>query len=135
MLKAKIVFSLVSATTLLHGSVQPIFAETDHIVSTGEVRQALVKHSQNRQECLGRLSSLFARPEVAGALQKTVGSPERIMQAASVLSDDELARLAENARGIEADFTAGALSNQELTYIVIALGTAVLILVIIVAGD
>jgi len=135
MLKAKVVLSLLSAAALLHSSLGPLFAETNHVVTTAELHDQLVKHGLNRQACLGSLERLFSRSEVVPTLEKTVGSPKRIMQAAAVLSDDELARLAETARGIEADFAAGALSNQELTYIVIALGTAVLILVIVVAGD
>jgi hypothetical protein len=135
MLKAKVVLSLLSAVVLLHSSFQPLFAETNHLVTSAELRQELVKHSLNRQSSLGSLERLFSRPEVARTFEKSIGSPKRIMQAAAVLSDDELARLAEKARGIDADFAAGALSNQELTYIVIALGTAVLILVIIAAGD
>lgn len=133
MLKAKVVFSLISAVALLHSSFQPLLAETSHVVTPTDLQQELVKQSQDRQANLGSLERLFSRPEVAGALEKTVGSPKRILQAASALSDDELTRLAEKARGIESDFAAGALSNQELTYIVIALGTAVLILIIIVA--
>jgi len=135
MLRAKVVFSLLSAAVLLHVSFSPLLAEENHVVTKGDIQQELVKHSSDRQASLGTLERLFFRPEVAGTLEKTVGSPKRILQAAAVLSDDELARLAEKARSIDRDFAAGALSNQELTYIVIALGTAVLILVIIVAGD
>ncbi len=135
MLKAKCALSVLAAVALLHSSFPSLLGETNHVVTAADLHDELVKHSVDRQASLGSLERLFSRPEVARTLEKTVGSPKRIMQAASVLSDDELARLAEKARGIDADFAAGALSNQELTYIVIALGTAVLILVIIVAGD
>ncbi len=135
MLKAKVALSVLCAAALLHCSFQPLLGESEHVVTTAQLRQELVKHTLSRRASLGSLQTLFSRPEVAPALEKTVGSPQKILQAAAVLSDDELARLAEKARSIEADFAAGALSNQELTYIVIALGTAVLILVIIVAGD
>jgi len=50
-----------------------------------------------------------------------------------MLNDQELARLAARAEKANSDFAAGSLTNQELTYIVIALGTAVLILVIVAA--
>ncbi|RPI25790.1 MAG: hypothetical protein EHM61_13465 [Acidobacteria bacterium] len=135
MLKAKVALSLLSAAALLHSSFQPLLGETNHVVTANEIRSELANHNSNRQASLGKLERLFSRPEVAGKLEKTVGSPKKIMQAAAVLSDEELARLAERATSVEADFAAGALSNQELTYIVIALGTAVLILIIVVAGD
>jgi len=135
MLKAKVALSVLSAAALLHCSFQPLLAQSNHVVTAAELRQELVRHSLSRQASLGSLERLFSRPEVAQTLQKTVGSPQKIMQAAAVLSDDELARLAEKASGINADFAAGALSNQNLTYIVIALATAVVILVIVAAGD
>jgi hypothetical protein len=135
MVKAKVALSILCVAALLHCSLQPLLGQSNHVVTTAELRQQLVKHSLTRQASLGSLERLFSRPEVAPTLEKTVGSPQKIMQAAAVLSDDELARLAERARSIDADFAAGALSNQNLTYIVIALATAVLILVIIVAAD
>jgi hypothetical protein len=57
----------------------------------------------------------------------------KVRQAVSFLSDEELARLAARATRIENDFAAGALNNQQITYILIALATAVVILVIVAA--
>jgi hypothetical protein len=133
MLRVKFVFSLICAAALLQSSFSPLLGQSSHIVTSADIQRALVKHSQDRQASLGTLERLFSRPEVAGALDKTVGGPKRIMQAASVLTDDELARLAQKASNIDRDFAAGALSNQDLTYIVIALATAVVILVIVAA--
>ena len=53
--------------------------------------------------------------------------------AVAALDSETLQRLAERVSAVNADVSAGALSNQELTYIVIALATAVLILVILAA--
>ena len=58
---------------------------------------------------------------------------KKVDQAIATLSPEELARLATRTNQIQKDFAAGALTNQELTYIVIALATAVLILVIVAA--
>ncbi len=135
MLKVKAVLSVLCALVLLHSSFQTVLAQKDHLVTPADLHQEIIKQSSSRQASLDSLERLFSKPEVAGAFQKTVGSPEKILNAVSVLSDSELSRLADTAKGIEQDFAAGALSNQELTYIVIALGTAVLILVIVVAGD
>ena len=135
MLKPKTLFSLLCALCLLHSCFQPILAQSAHVVTPGDLQQALMTQSANRQASIQTLDRLFSRPEVAGAVGKKFGSPEKIMKAVAVLDDAELARLAERAQGIQQDFAAGALSNQDLTYIVIALGTAVLILIIIAAGD
>jgi hypothetical protein len=56
-----------------------------------------------------------------------------VVRAVATLSDDELSRLSARAERAQQDLAAGALSNQELTYIVIALATAVIILVIVAA--
>jgi len=57
----------------------------------------------------------------------------RASGALSRLSDDELAHLAAKATGAEQDFAAGALSNEDLTYVVIALAAALLVVIIVVA--
>jgi len=49
----------------------------------------------------------------------------------STLSADELANLAARTRKIQNDFAAGALNNEQLTYIVIAIGTALLVILIL----
>ena len=133
MLRAKAVFSLICALMLLQCSFQSILAGTNHVVTTGELRQAMVKQTSNRQASLDALERLFSRPEIRGAVETTMGSPEKARGALSKLSDEELARLAQKATGAEKDFAAGALSNEELTYIVIALAAAVLVLIIVAA--
>ena len=57
----------------------------------------------------------------------------KVEKAIPLLNDEELSRLASQCRQVESDISAGALSNQEITYILIALATAVIILVIVVA--
>ena len=49
------------------------------------------------------------------------------------LSDEELARLAARTDKVQRDMAAGALNNQQITYILIALGTAVLVLILVKA--
>ena len=57
----------------------------------------------------------------------------KVVNALNLLSDEEVARLAARSTKIQKDVAAGVLSNQEITYILIALATAVLILVIVEA--
>ena len=59
------------------------------------------------------------------------GVDDQVTAALPLLGDEELAQLASRAERAQADFAAGALSNQEITYILIALATAVIILVIV----
>jgi hypothetical protein len=58
---------------------------------------------------------------------------EQVTAGVATLEDADLSRLAERARSYQADVAAGALNNQQITYILIALGTAVIILVIVAA--
>ena len=57
----------------------------------------------------------------------------KIEKAFPQLSDEELARLALQTDKIQNDLAAGALTNQQLTYMTIALATAVIILIIVAA--
>lgn len=66
-------------------------------------------------------------------LAKSGMDAAEIVSAVSVLDDESLSRLAAQAFDAQQDVAAGSLTNQQLTYIVIALGTAVLILVIVAA--
>jgi len=49
------------------------------------------------------------------------------------LPDEELARLAARTEKVRKDFAAGALTNQQITYIIIALATALIVVIIVVA--
>jgi len=52
-----------------------------------------------------------------------------VQKAVATLSPDELARLAARTNQIQRDFAAGSLTNEQLTYIVIAIGAAVIVLI------
>jgi hypothetical protein len=69
---------------------------------------------------------------VRKALQEGRIDAGRLERAVAALDSAELAKLASRTQQIQKDFAAGALTNQELTYIVIALGVAVLILIVVV---
>ncbi len=125
------VFLIVVLCCLLLES--PCFALDDHVVNPAELRAALVKAAQARQENLTRVSAFFSSEPAAKALKSTRLDPVKIERAVSQLDDQELARLASKADQVQKDFAAGALTTQQLTYIVIALATAVIILIIVAA--
>ena len=105
----------------------------DHVVSTEELSRQAVAASASRQSNRVTLEKFFSSQPASQALQKARVDRAQLTQSVSLLSDDELARLAARAQQAQNDFAAGALSNLELTYIVIALVTAVVILVIVAA--
>lgn len=109
-----------------------LFAE-QHVVSPNEMRRSLGAATRNREQKLAQFDRLLSKDGVRNALQTAKIEPGQVRDAAALLSDEELGRLAIQAGKLERDIAAGALSNQELTYIVIALATAVIVIVILKA--
>jgi len=103
------------------------------VVSSSELRQAITTASENRQKNLDVVRAFFSSEPARAALKTGKVDYEKVQKAVATLSPEELARLATKTNSIQKDFAAGALTNQELTYIVIALGTAVLVLLIVAA--
>src|SRR5215831_2883981 len=98
------------------------------VVQPSELKSALQKASSTRERNLAEVRSFFSSKPVRSVLSKTTMKPDQIKDAVAALSPDELAKLAQKTHKIQADFAAGSLNNQELTYIVIALAAAVLVL-------
>ena len=103
------------------------------IVQPSELKNAIQKASVTREKNLAQLRSFFSSKPVRAALSKTTMKPDRVKDAVASLTPEELAKFAERTQKIQADFAAGSLSNQELTYVVIALAAAVLVLVVVAA--
>jgi hypothetical protein len=103
------------------------------VVSPSELRQAITAESQIRQKNLDDVRSFFASEPVRSALKTGKVDYQKVEKAVATLSPEEIARLAAKTNQIQTDFAAGALTNQELTYIVIALGTALIVILIVVA--
>jgi hypothetical protein len=122
--------ALVLAAALL--APQALFA-TQQVVSPAELHQELLKASAARQHNLEQVSRVFASPAAQPALKATGMDSDKLRLAAATLSDAELERLAERAAQLENDFAAGQLTQQQITYILIALVTAVVILILVVA--
>ncbi len=104
-----------------------------HVVSSGEIRGAIADAAQARHEDLNKIERFFSADTSLRALKGAGMSYEKIKTAISLLDDQELAQLAARAQKAQEDFAAGALTREQLTYVVIALATAVVILIIIEA--
>ena len=115
--------------------VMPLISQTtsDHIVPAPDLHQAVRAAAQARQDNLTRLDKFFSSEPARKAFETVKLDPAKVSQALAFLNDDELARLAAQSEKIQHDVAAGALTNQQITYILIALGTAVIILVIVAA--
>jgi hypothetical protein len=106
-------------------------AETSkHVVTPAELRKELADAAATRRANLEQVQDFFKSEPARKALKTAGTDPVKVERAVASLADDELARLARRTEQIEEDFAAGALSNLHLTYIVIALAAAVLVLVL-----
>jgi hypothetical protein len=117
--------------TLTVPAVQ-MFAD-EHAVSIADLHQALVESAKTRQTNAETVQKFFSSEVVQKTLGHQFVNATKVEKAIPLLNDEELSRLASQCRQVGNDISAGALSNQEITYILIALATAVIILVIVVA--
>jgi hypothetical protein len=98
-------------------------------VTRDELKQALVRSANARKENLAQVRSFFSSDVAQKAFNTAKLDSGRIDKAVSALDADELAKLAAQTRQVQNDFAAGTLTNQQITYILIALGTAVIVLI------
>lgn len=108
-------------------------AAESHVVPLEELRRQAIASEQKRSADLAAISNLLEMEPVRKVMAKGNLDAKQIRLAAQLLDANELARLAARAELVRGDIEAGALNNQQLTYIVIALATAVIILVIVAA--
>jgi hypothetical protein len=125
--------SILALTLALTFSGSPLAAGDAAPVSPSELHRRLVDQSAARRDSIAQLQRFFQIPAARKALTAGGIEPQKINHAIAALSDDELAKFSARAARAERDFAAGALTNEQLTYIVIALATAVVIIVIVVA--
>jgi len=125
-----VLFALLLAAVL--AIPQDAFAQS-HVVSAADLQKDVVAASRAREVNLAKVEKFFSSDVAQKALKSAHMDSREVQSAVRVLSDQELARLAARADKSQRDFAAGALTNQEITYIIIALATAVLIIVIVVA--
>jgi hypothetical protein len=100
----------------------------EHVVSSEELRQHIRSARETREDQVREVRGFFSSEAVEKDLTAVGLDPAKIEMLVPLLDDDELARLAQRTRGIERDLAAGALNNQQLTYIVIALATAIVVI-------
>lgn len=105
----------------------------EHVVSPSDLHQQALAAAKSRQERIQSVQKFFNSDTAKKALKAARMDSEQVQDAVAQMSDAELAQLAAKTETAQKDFAAGALTNQQITYIIIALATAVLILIIIKA--
>ncbi len=105
----------------------------EHVVTPSDLHQQALAAAKSRQEKIQSVQKFFNSETAQKALKSAGMDTGKLQNAVAQMSDEELAQLAAKTGAAQKDFAAGALTNQQLTYIIIALATAVLILIIIKA--
>jgi len=105
----------------------------EHAVTAADLHQALVDSATTRQTNAETVQKFFKSEVVQTTLGHQIVNAAKVEKAIPLLNDEELSRLASQCRQVESDISAGELNNQEMTYILIALATAVIILVLVAA--
>lgn len=129
--------SLTMFVMLLSVCALPLASQTapadDHIVPAPVLHQSVRSATQAREANVAKIEKLFSSEPAQNAFRTVNIDPAKLTRGLSMLSDEEIARLAARSEKLQNDVAAGSLSNQQITYILIALGTAVIILVIVAA--
>jgi len=108
-------------------ATEPLGAEP-HVVSSAALKERIRGASEARQERVRDVQRFLSSKAVEKNFAAAGLDAKKVRNIVPALNDSEIERLAERTRGIERDLKAGALTNQELTYIVIALGTAIVVI-------
>ncbi len=124
--------ALVFLLGLVVAFPQDVFAQ-NHVITSSELERDVVAASQARQSNVTQLDHFLSSEQAQKALKSAHIRYQEVQAAVRVLSDEELARLAAQSQKAQKDFAAGALTNQQITYIIIALATAVIVIVLIEA--
>ena len=123
-----------SALALALAMILPVtaaLAAENHIVPLSDLHHDAAAVTQTREANLAKAQRFFKSEPVEKALRASKLDGAQILKVVPFLSDEELARLASRVDTVQADFAAGALDNEHLTYIVIALAAALLVILIV----
>lgn len=101
----------------------------EHIVPRATLQNAISESQAANRADRAELLRLLETAPAQRALASAGVEFQQVKQAVAALNDQTAARLADRARQVNRDFAAGALSNEMLTYIVIALATAVIVII------
>src|SRR5258708_920278 len=99
----------VSLSLLFTLGAVPALPQTapGHVVSVGDVHQAIRDAAQTRQSNLAKIEKLLATEPGKDVLRATKLDSAHVTQAISLLSDEELSRLAVQSEKIQNDVVAG----------------------------
>ena len=113
--------------------ISPTLSAQTQSVSPSELKEVIRDAAKTRQKNRDDVQAFFSSEPARKALKGAKIDYQRVQTAVGTLSPEELARLAARTNQLQQDFAGGALDSQQTTYAIIALATAVLVLLIVAA--
>src|SRR5262245_47828471 len=122
---------LVFSLSLLLSISPTLAAQT--AVTPYQLQEAIRDAAKTRQKNRNDVQALFSGDPALKAMKAGKIDYQRVQTAIATLSPEDLSRLAARTNQLQQDFAGGALDNQQMTYAIIALATAVFVLIIVAA--
>jgi preprotein translocase subunit SecF len=123
-------FALVFSAVLAPARIQ---AQDNHVVSLDELNRDTAAAGQTRQANEAAVRQIFSSEQAQKALKDAHIDYAKVDKAVGQISDEDLAKLAQRARQVQSDFSAGkagSLSDRDLLVILII---ALLVILLVVA--
>jgi hypothetical protein len=105
--------------------------EKQHVVSLDELKKDAARPAEVRHADESAVRNLLSSENGQKALKSANLDLQKVDNAVSQLSDEDLAKLAEKSRHAQEDFAAGRLSDRDLLWIILII-VAVLIIALAV---
>lgn len=123
------VCTLFVAGLLFLGAPSLQAQQSEHVVSSQDLRQDLQKSADRREANEAAIRQLLSTGTARKALKSANMDYQKVDQAVSQLSDEDVARLAARSREAQRDFAAGNLTDRDLLIILLCVAGLVLIIV------
>ena len=114
-------------------SISPTLAAQTQVVTPSQLQEAMRNAAKTQQKNRNDVQAFFSSELARKAMKAGKIDYQRVQTAAATLSPEELARLAARTNQLQQDFAGGALNSEQMTYAIIAIATAVLVLIIVAA--
>jgi hypothetical protein len=102
----------------------------EHIVSSQTLQQNLQTSSATRQTNIQTITKFMSTPTAEKAMRDAKIDPVQVQNAIPTLSDHELANLSARATDTQQKFSAGALSTNMLTLIIVLIAVIIIVAII-----
>lgn len=102
----------------------------EHVVSSKALRQQVESSSATRAKNVENLRQFMSTPTAQKAMRDAKIDPVQVQNAIPTLSDSELANLSSRASDAQQKFSAGALTNNMLTLIIVLIAVIIIVAII-----